>query len=498
MSEGDEPSSSGPSSPEPSGAAAPASGPSSSDASASEPSAPGGAVPLHTVPLHTVPLHDAPERARVVVLGAGMAGLAAAHQLLLDGVEPVVLEARDRLGGRVWTDRRLAGFPVELGAEFIHGDRAALWSWVERLGLRTHRWRKADESWVRMADGRRLTMREARATDTGFEVTRTWDLPRLPVRDGEDFEHYLRRVGFDETQLTYVRRGFGNAAGDALRSLDAAAVLDSMAAGELDGEGQFRVLEGFGAILEALGLGLEILTRREVRTVRWGAHGVRVETADGGHLDADRAIVTLPLGVLQRGAVRFDPPLPERKRRALAGLRMGPVVRLVYRFEERIAPDGVEAIYAAGTPPMWWTPSAGREGAACVWTALVSGDGARELASLDEGAALAQGLEALRGELGRPRLAPVAARRVDWAADPYALGGYSHVVPGRRGAREALAEPTPPLYWAGEATAVEARAATVHGALVTGLRAADEVVDDLLDEDARAADERPREPARPA
>lgn len=429
--------------------------------------------------------HEAPERTRVVVLGAGVAGLAAAHQLLLDGVEAVVLEARDRLGGRVWTDRHFADFPVELGAEFIHGDRAALWSWVDRLGLTTHAWRKRDESWVRMADGRLLTMREARATDTGFEVTRTWDLPRRPVHDGEDFERYLRRVGFDATQLDYVRRAFANAAGDAMHRLDAAAVLDAMAAGELDGEGEFRVLEGFGAILEALGLGLEILTRREVRVVRWGAHGVRVETADGGTVDAERAIVTLPLGVLQRGGVRFEPPLPESKRRALAGLRMGPVVKLHLRFAEAVAPEGVEAIFAAGSPPMWWTPSAGREGAACVWTALASGDGARALAARGEAAALAQGLDTLRRELGHDRLEPVAARWVDWTSDPYALGGYSHVVPGRRGAREDLAAPTPPLYWAGEATAVEARAATVHGALVTGLRAADEVVDDLLEADAR-------------
>ena len=175
--------------------------------------------------------------------------------------------------------------------------------------------------------------------------------------------------------------------------------------------------------------------------------------------------------------MEFDPPLPESKERALAGLGMGPVVKLIYRFAETITPDEITAVYAAGNPPMWWSPSAGHPTTeAVVWTALVSGDGATELMRLGEADALERGLEALRRELGRPGLRAQAAMVVDWTSDPFARGGYSHVRPGHDGARELLAEPTPPLFWAGEATSPEERAATVQGAILSGERAAAEVL----------------------
>jgi len=418
---------------------------------------------------HDVDVYD------VLIVGGGMAGLSAAHALLDDELEVLILEARDRLGGRVHTDRAFAGFPLELGAEFIHGERAATWRWVDRLGLATVRWTKQEDSWVRLADGRRLTMGEARAEDPSFDLTRTWRPPDVAPRPLESFDRYLRRVGFDDEQLEYVRRSFANAEGESMRFLDAGSMLEALGAGEADGEEDYRIVEGYGAIVEALGIGLDIRTNAEVEHVAWEAGGVTVRTTDGLAYRGRTAIVTLPLGVLQAGNVTFDPPLPEEKMRALAGLGMGPVVKLVYHFTESLTPEHVMAVYAAGNPPMWWSASFGQPSDTVVWTALVSGDGAVELLRLDEETALDRGLEALRREVGRPGLKPLDAMLVDWYGDPFSLGGYSHVRPGHRGAREALAAPTPPLWWAGEATAPEVRAATVHGAILSGERAAVEV-----------------------
>lgn len=417
-----------------------------------------------------------PEVYDVLVLGAGMAGLATGHALLEDDLDVLVLEARDRLGGRVHTDRQFAGFPLELGAEFIHGERAATWRWVDRLGLATVHWTKLDDSWVRLADGRRLTMREARAVSPALDVTRTWELPEVPPRPLESFGDYLRRVGFDRERLDYVRRAFANAAGESMRFLDATATLAYLNATDLDGLEDYRIVEGYGAIVEALGVGLDIETRTVVNRVRWGAQGVTVTTDDGREFRGRTAVITLPLGVLQAGDVTFDPPLPAPKRQALAGLGMGPVAKFVYRFADPLTPDEIQAVYAAGNPPMWWSPSAPHPTTeAVVWSALVSGDGLVELTRVSEEDALERALEAFRREVGRPGLRPLQAKLVDWSADPFARGGYSHVRPGHHGARELLAEPTPPLFWAGEATAPEERAATVHGALLTGERAAVEV-----------------------
>lgn len=426
--------------------------------------------------------HD-PDVYDVLVLGAGMAGLAVGHALLDDDLDVLLLEARDRLGGRVHTDRQFAGFPLEFGAEFIHGERAATWRWVDRLGLATAHWTKQDDSWVRLADGQRVTMRQARSISPALDITRTWQIPREQPRPLESFADYLHRIGFDLERLDYVRRAFANAAGESMRFLDATSTLGSLKAGELDGEEDYRILEGYGAIVEALGVGVEIHTQSVVKQVRWGDHGVVITTVDGHVYKGRTAIITVPLGVLQSGDIEFDPPLPPEKIKALSGLGMGPVAKFIYRFAEQLTPEEIIAVYAAGNPPMWWSPSATHpKTEAFVWTALVSGDGLVELMRLGEEDALERALEAFRLEVGRPGLRPLEARIVEWHSDPFARGGYSHVRPGHFGARELLAQPTPPLFWAGEATAPEERAATVHGALLTGERAANEVRKVLIEQ----------------
>ena len=416
------------------------------------------------------------ERADVIVLGAGMAGLSAAHALVDTDLDVLVLEARDRLGGRTVTDKQFAGFPIELGAEYVHGARVKTWEWIERLGLRTAHWQKTEDSWVRLADGTRLTMSEARRVSPAFDLTRSWKLPDVPARPFESFDRYLRRIGFDDEQLDYVRRSYANAAGEALRHLDAGAILASLASREDEGVEDHRLLDGYGAIIEALGIGLEIVTETVVTHVATTPDSVAVTASDGRRFEARAAIVTLPVGVLASGDVEFDPPLARLKRDALAGLGMGPVIKIVYRFAERLAPPEIQAVYAAGRAPMWWSPSAGQPTDAVVWTAFVSGDAAVDLLRLGEEAAIDHALDSLRRELGRPGLKPLDALLVDWPNDPYAYGGYSYVKPGHVGAREALAAPTPPLFWAGEATAPEQDAATVHGAIVSGERAAQETL----------------------
>lgn len=417
------------------------------------------------------------ERADVVVLGAGVAGLSTAHALVDTDLDVLVLEARDRLGGRVHTDRSFAGFPLEFGAEFVHGERVPTWEWLERLGLKTVHWNKQDDSWVRMADGTRLTMAEARASDPRFDVTRSWALPDVPARPLESFGRYLQRIGFEPAQIDYVRRAFANAAGESLRHLDAASMLDSITGAGDTGHEDFRIVEGYGAVLEALGIGAEIRTRAQVERVEQTAEGVSAFTTAGDEFAAKLLVCTLPVGVLAAGDVEFVPGLPPATLQALRGLGMGPAVKCVYRFREPITPPGIKAIYASGRAPMWWTPSFGHETDAVVWTAFLTGDAAMDLLRRGEEEALDDALESLRRELGRPGLQAVDAQLVDWVSDPYARGGYSYVRPGHRGARELLAEPTPPILWAGEATSPEADAATVHGALQSGRRAAREVLE---------------------
>lgn len=417
-----------------------------------------------------------------LVLGAGVAGLSAAKALKEAGEDVRVLEAKDRLGGRAYTDRTFAGVPVELGAEFIHGEQAATWELVRDLGLKTVAWDKLDDSLVRLENGAWLSMREARARYPDFELTRSWALPDVDALPGEDLRSYLLRVGFNPQQLRYVKRSFANACGESARFLSAKAVLRHLR--NEGGSGDYRLLDGYDTLVGALAEGVSVYPDDPVTDVQWEASegyggGVRVKTLGGDLYEADAAIITVPLGALQAGTLRFSPALPAPKIQALMGLRMGTVIKLIYRFSEPIFGPEIMALYSRLNPPMWWSPSFGHVGHGDggheqIWTAFVSGDWADDLLSLGESGALEAGLKSLRRELGRPELTPTATRLVNWPNDPYTRGGYSFVLPGHDGAREKLAAPTPPLYWAGEATEPEHRAATVHGALLSGRRAAAE------------------------
>ncbi len=415
--------------------------------------------------------------AEVAVLGAGMAGLAAARALHDEGVEVVVLESRDRVGGRIWTDRAFApGVPIELGAEFVHGEHVVIWRLIERLGLETRRWPKGDESRVRLAGGRSATMADAVRDDPELAATRRWRLPpELPPRPNEDVRSYLLRAGFSPAQLRYVQRWFANAVGESAHLLSAAAMLEILEGQREAGHEDHRVTGGYDRLPRALAEGLAVRTGVRVAVVEHGAGGVTIHDADGSALRAEQAIVTLPVGVIRSGAVRFAPELPDAKRAAVGALAMGPVIKLCYLFDEPVAEASIMAIYTDQRPPMWWSPSWGRPGEMQAWTGFVSGGAAIELLDLGPDAALDAALAALGRELGRPLPPPLARRLVDWPGDPDARGGYSVLLAGREGAREALAASTPPLFWAGEASEPEARAATVHGAYLSGLRAAAEV-----------------------
>ena len=424
---------------------------------------------------------------KVLVIGAGIAGLSAAWHLTQAGIDATVLEARDRIGGRVWTSRDFADIPVEFGAELIHGRGAEIntWQWIRKLNLRTWHWNKLDDSMIRTEEGDWLSMGEARAQSAELDVTRSWELGDVDKpRDDEDLGSYLRRIGFSDAQLRYVQRSFANAEGDSMRNLNAAAHLQALTPPDSSRgprgveEGDYsdhRILDGYDAYYSQLAAGLDVRLETVISQIDW-SDGVQARADSGEVYAADAAVITLPLGVLQAGRVQFAPRLPKHKLEALARLRMGPVIKLVYQFDAHILDPQIGAIYSAGSPPMWWSPSLGREGGTVVWTAFATGDYARELLDLGEEGALVQGLATLRAEIGQRDLQATQARWVAWPLDEFALGGYSVCLPGGYDARDKLARATPPLYWAGEASAPHRMAATVHGAYFSGQRAANEII----------------------
>jgi monoamine oxidase len=426
-----------------------------------------------------------------VVIGAGAAGLAAARALSRAGRSVVVLEARTRLGGRIYT-REDAGLPVpvDLGGEFIHGTADVSFALL----------RAANTVAIDTADGSFLYEDgELRAEHDPFAMVedvlaRAKELPAdVSI---EDFVQQLRGdAALVDRERRYTRmlvEGF-DAADPRIASTRALAEEWN---GDPTGQTsrQFRPLGGYEPLLRALHGALDparvqIRLATPVHTLRWGRDGVIVDatTSSGAPLSvrARTAIVTLPLGVLQANSVRFDPALPHAKQTALAHLVMGPVVKIVLRFRsafwERVrGARYVDASFfhrADAAFPTFWTLLPLRAPLLVGWA---GGPKADALAGRDEAALTARALAdvaALFGGDADPHGELEAVYTHDWQHDPYARGAYSYVATGGAGAREQLAAPLDDvLFFAGEATASTSESGTVAGALQSGERAAVEAL----------------------
>ena len=423
------------------------------------------------------------------MIGAGAAGLSAAAKLAAAGLDVIVLEARDRIGGRVWSAHRKSG-RIELGAEFVHGDAA-----------RTHA--LAAQAGAALVDVERSHWARARgrlARSRGYEgrLLRALRQVGRAARRGADmsFLSAVEKAGVREPArsqvLAYVE-SFQAALADRISA-------HALAGEDLGTERTRRVLPCYSRLLESLRgtLGRDAVELGEITTlVRWRPGHVEIETRNAitgveSVRRAHAAVIAVPLGVLKpHGAepplIAFSPAVP-RVQAALGRLSMGSIVKLVLtfrrpiwtdrsivRFARRDSPSDLGFIHAPGAAvPVWWTthpiPSdvlTGWVGGARARAFLSQANPARRRAMI---ASLARALGVAEALVQREL---VGCAWHDWDADPYSRGAYSYPLVGGAHAAERLAAPVEhTLYFAGEATCAPPANGTVEGALSSGERAA--------------------------
>ncbi|MEZ5935134.1 MAG: NAD(P)/FAD-dependent oxidoreductase [Alphaproteobacteria bacterium] len=403
----------------------------------------------------------------VLVIGAGAAGLGAARVLLAAGRSVMVLEARDRIGGRVWTEPDVGGHPMDHGASFIHAWPDNPWSAIaRRLGFATVVDRRRRFLFM---DGRQAGPADVRA----FMAARQHALDQVLSVENASADRAIA----DGLQLE------GPFAVEARASLgpwllgadnEEASALDF--ARGISGEDRL-VPRGYGRLVQAYGKGVPVRLRTAVTRISARRGAVEVET-DRGRLVAAHVLVTAPVGVLAAGSIRFEPGLDQDHREAIEGLPMGLLQKIVLAFDGD--PFGLgDAFYLH-------RQEGGDERALYLCrpfgsghvVAFVGGSLAWRLETEGETAAADFALGPLRELFGRKvnqRLA--AARQTRWGADPFARGSYSVARPGAADRRGAFLRPhAERVHFAGEAAAPEGWAATVAGAFMSGRLAATRIL----------------------
>jgi monoamine oxidase len=407
-----------------------------------------------------------PSTVDVAIIGAGAAGLGAANALKRSGLSTLVLEARDRVGGRGHTIMPAPDIAFDLGCGWLHSaDQNSFVEIAERLNFEVN---KALPPW------------RERAYGNAFPQADRDDFIRAIDEFYERVEAAAKRAdGHDSPANLFLEPGNRwNPMIDAISTYINGCELDQVSLLDLkayeDTNINWRVRRGYGALMAAYGEALPLALNCNVTLIDHSGKQVRIETSQGT-LTADKVIITVPTNLIADEALRFYPALPT-KVDAARGLPLGLAdkVMLALDHPEALPKDG--NLRGATMRTAMGSYHLRPFGQACI-EGFFGGRFARELEDADHGALSAQAIDEIVALLGndfRRRLKPLSESR--WAHDPFARGSYSHALPGHAADRAVLATPIDGrLFFAGEATSPNFFS-TAHGARDSGERAAGEVL----------------------
>lgn len=397
----------------------------------------------------------------VVIIGAGAAGLAAARTAKASGLSFVVIEARQRIGGRTVTDTSL-GVPFDGGATFIHFSDKNPWTQIAAdLGVATQAGNWRSGGFREFSDGKPVE-------NAGFGQRSgrgaVWELAEdVDYSNDVSFADLVAKAPPDVAAAAHsMTRGAVGEEPDRVSVADYIRLYDGS---------NLVIPSGYGALVARYGADVPVRLGVAAKAIDWSGRGVRV-TTDQGEIRAQTAVITLPLGVLKAEGVKFTPKLPKETQSALDGLAMGALSKLALKFEgDRFGakPDMHFVELRGANPGMSFEMWPFNSDIVVCW---FGADYAREINRLGEDGAVRHMLDRFVKIVGEDaRKAFRGGRHFGWSADPFALGGYSYAKPGQARARDVLRKPIGDRMWfAGEMCAGKA-SMTVAGAQQTGEQA---------------------------
>lgn len=404
----------------------------------------------------------------VIVVGAGASGLACAHDLLHGGLRALVIEARDRIGGRIHTIRDRG--VVEAGAEFIHGEDAATWEFITRCGCKTEEWPIEDP-------GKRLFVRGGKVlpdpVSLGAKIAEIHET--IYAYSGGDIsvEQIIRAQPQSEDARFYAGRQLVNIEAADLDRLSVTGFNQEQRLAN-SGSRNFWITDGYSRVVEYLAKGLRLVLSHPVARIQWRERAVTVECSNGAFFQGKRLVLTIPIGVMRQDPL-FDPELPPELTSAFHAIGFGNSTKLTVWLDDlQTVPDFSVLASDGMFGSFWRRPSQSTP----VLVGFSGGTRADQLTAMGEEAAIQTGVEELAGALGRTiRNKITAVRHFTWSDDPYALGSYSYPAIGMGSACSALRKPiAETVYYTGEAANDRGHSATVHGAVEAGRMTAAQIL----------------------
>ncbi|KJQ53102.1 flavin monoamine oxidase family protein [Microbacterium sp. SA39] len=400
----------------------------------------------------------------VIVIGAGSAGMAAARELMDAGKRVIVLEARDRTGGRMWTDRTLLSIPHERGASLCHGGPdTETWAWAQKLGIKG---RKFDNKFSRYSASTPWVAWDSPDFYAFPEGTPAIALPLPEPTKKESAQQYLDRLGIAPSNYPLALLGI-QVDTEQFAVYPAYGVVDTLTAcftvmqtGKVEPDGyagDYKLLAPYTDILDAVGEGVEVRLETPIEAIDYSGSGVSVK-AGSDTFEADACVVTVPIGVLQERSITFSPPLENDRMAAIDAVKQTVAYKTVLEFDHAVRPVEFDMVNQHDEGPcQFWDESTGMPGYdGQLIVAWDTGDRARELLALPEKERFDAALAGVRRLAGDQGLAYVNASNYDWRDDRFALGAYAT---GKRD-EDAIYRPVKnSLFWAG---AVKSSVASAH------------------------------------
>ena len=420
----------------------------------------------------------------ILIVGAGIAGLSAAQTLKKWGYRVTILEARSRVGGRIFTSREWQDAPLDLGASWIHGVSGnPIAELAKENGIKTVE-TDYDNHWIYKANGDELTNTEYNAFEEYEGLIEEYIAEAIEELDDDISLKSLVESVFREEELSAEEKKIFLYLLNSVVEHEYAADISEFSVfafneGEEFGGEDVIFPQGYDQIIDILSAGLDIRLNEVVTRVDYGDSGVRIQTNTATY-ESDRALITVPLGVLQRGDIQFSPTLPADKQDAINSLGMGLLDKLYLRFPNIFWDKGADMLGYLGDKTGEWAEwlNIAHYTDEPILLGFNAGSFARTVENWTDEQIVESAMSVLRDIYGSNIPDPLDWQITRWAKDPFSWGAYSFLKPGTSGKTlKTLAQPVDgKLFFAGEATSNDYQA-TVHGAYLSGIRAAEEIWD---------------------